>query len=191
MMHLKTNTTLKMNDCDIRLEKFSEIDFGTLISWVKVEKELIQFAGPIFSFPLTSVQLHNYLSDNNRYSFKIIHNNTNSTIGHCEVYKIDEQNCKLCRILIGDKKFRRKGYGTLLTKILTEWTFEHLHPDFIHLNVYDFNISAIKSYENSGFKITAINETAIKLNNEKWITYKMTINRKLFYEKIQQEKKNI
>jgi RimJ/RimL family protein N-acetyltransferase len=89
---------------DIKIENFSE---------------LIQFAGTIFSFPLTKEQLRNYLADSKRYTFKIIHNDTNTTIGHCEAYKMDEQNSRLCRILIGDKTFHGKGYGTILTKILT------------------------------------------------------------------------
>ncbi len=49
------------NNQNIRIEKFSETDFDTLLSWVKDEKELIQFAGPIFSFPLTKEQLIKHL----------------------------------------------------------------------------------------------------------------------------------
>ena len=178
------------NDQDIRLEKFSETDFDTLISWVKDEKELIQFAGPIFSFPLTKEQLHNYLADTKRHAFKIIHNDTNTTIGHCEAYKTDEQNSRLCRILIGDKNFRGKGYGTLLTRILTKWTFDNLQANFVDLNVYDFNTFAIKSYESVGFKITAINEMTTQVNNENWTSYKMTVYRENFFEKTRQKTTN-
>lgn len=174
----------------IRLEIFFETDFDRLISWVNDEKELIQFAGPIFSFPLTREQLYTYLADTKRHAFKIIHNDTNTTIGHCEVYKEDEQNSKLCRILIGDKNFRGKGYGKLLTTILTEWTFDNLHAHFVNLNVYDFNTSAIKSYESVGFKITAINETTTQVNNENWRSYKMTVDREQFQEKIRQKTTN-
>ena len=178
------------NDQDIRLEKFSETDFDTLISWVKDEKELIQFAGPIFSFPLTKEQLHNYLADTKRHAFKIIHNDTNTTIGHCEAYKTDKQNSRLCRILIGDKNFRGKGYGTLLTRILTKWTFDNLQANFVDLNVYDFNTFAIKSYESVGFKITAINEMTTQVNNENWTSYKMTVYRENFFEKTRQKTTN-
>lgn len=171
------------NNQDIRIEKFNDTDFDTLLSWVKDEKELIQFAGSIFNFPLTKEQLRTYLSDAKRYAFKIIHNHTNNTIGHCEAYKTDEQNSRLCRILIGEKNFRGKGYGTILTKLLTEWSFEHLNTNSIDLNVYDFNTSAIKSYENVGFKITAINEATTEVNNENWTSYKMTVTREEFYEK--------
>jgi RimJ/RimL family protein N-acetyltransferase len=179
-----------MKDCDIRLKKFSETDFDRLISWVKDEKELIQFAGLIFSFPLTKDQLRNYLLDTKRHVFKVIHNDTNTTIGHCEAYKTGEQNSRLCRILIGDKKFRGKGYGTILTKLLTEWSFDNLNVNFIDLNVYDFNNSAIKSYEGVGFKKTATNELTTQVGNENWTSYKMTVGREEFYEKSQQKTTN-
>lgn len=178
------------NNQDIRLENFSETDFDTLISWVKDEKELIQFAGPIFNFPLTKEQLRNYIADIKRHAFKIIHNDTNTTIGHCEAYKTDEQNSRLCRILIGDKSFRGKGYGTILTKLLTEWSFDNLQTNFVDLNVYDFNTSAIKSYENVGFKKIAINEGTIQVNNKNWTSYKMTVTRAEFYEKTRQNTTN-
>lgn len=178
------------NNQDIRLEKFSETDFDTLLSWVKEEKELIQFAGPIFSFPLTREQLRNYLTDTKRHAFKVIHNDTNTTIGHCEAYKTDKQNSKLCRILIGDKNFRGKGYGTILIKILTEWSFDNLNTNFVDLNVYDFNTSAIKSYENVGFKKIYTNQATTQVNNENWASYKMTVTREEFYEKIRQKTTN-
>lgn len=179
-----------MNDCEIKLENFSETDFETLISWVKDEKELMQFAGPIFSFPLTKEQLRSYIADTERYAFKIIHSATNTTIGHCEAYKTDDQNSRLGRILIGDKKFRGKGYGTLLTKLLTGWIFDNLQVSFVDLNVYDFNTSAIKSYENVGFKIVGINETTTLVSNENWTSYKMRVDRENFHEKIQQKTTN-
>ncbi|MBS1653131.1 MAG: GNAT family N-acetyltransferase [Bacteroidetes bacterium] len=178
------------NNQDIRLEKFSKTDFDTLLSWIKDEKELIQFAGPIFSFPLTKEQLSNYVADSKRNAFKIIHNDTNRVIGHCEAYKTDKQNSRLCRILIGDKNFRGKGYGTILAKLLTEWSFDNLHTNFVDLNVYDFNASAIKSYENVGFKKIAINEMTTQVNSENWTSYKMIVTREDFYEKTRQKTTN-
>ena len=183
-------TTKQMDNRDIRIENFSEADFDILISWIKDEKELIQFAGSIFRFPLTKEQLYNYLTDTKRHAFKIIHNDTNTTIGHCEAYKTNEQNSKLCRILIGDKNFRNKGYATLLTQLLTDWSFDNLGVHFIDLNVYDFNIYAIKSYENVGFKKMVINKASTQVNNENWTSYKMTVGREEFYEKLRQKTTN-
>lgn len=166
-----------MKNAAIRLEKFSEIDFDTLIHWIKDEKELIRFAGPIFRFPISTEQLHHYTKDPKRHIFKIIHSATNQTIGHAELYQEDDRHSRLCRILIGDKNYRGKGYGTVLTKMLTIWAFENLETYSISLNVYDFNTFAIKAYENVGFKISKINEQTITVDNEIWTSYKMTIEK--------------
>ena len=179
-----------MDNQDIRLEPFCETDFDTLISWVTNEKELVQFAGPVFTFPLTKEQLYHYLTDTKRYAFKVIHTDSNLVIGHCEVYMMNEQSSKLCRILIGDKSFRGKGYGTLLTQLLTEWTFDNMQVNFVDLNVYDFNTYAIRAYENAGFKKTAINEATTRVSNEHWTSYKMTVRREIFYERVRQKTTN-
>ncbi len=41
----------------IKLEPFEKEDFDQLISWTDSEKLLIQFAGPDYTFPLTTQQL--------------------------------------------------------------------------------------------------------------------------------------
>lgn len=45
----------------IELKPFTEEDFEVIKSWVGNAEELFQFAGPIFSFPLTDIQLRKYL----------------------------------------------------------------------------------------------------------------------------------
>ena len=70
----------------IRLEKFDSENYQDLISWINSEEELMQFAGPLFKFPLTSKQLDESLNDKNRIAFRIINNQTNLSIGHSEIY---------------------------------------------------------------------------------------------------------
>jgi len=45
----------------IKLEPFTSKDFLRLINWMDSERELVQFAGPIFSYPLTENQLTEYI----------------------------------------------------------------------------------------------------------------------------------
>lgn len=166
---------------EVRLEEFTEHDIDNLISWIHDEKELIQFAGPKAAYPLSKDQLYHDLNDPNRHIFKIIHHPTNSIIGHGEVYHSDAHAARLCRILIGDPTFRGRGYGTSLTKLLTDWSFEHLKVNLVELNVYDFNISAIKSYEKVGFKKTTVNEVMTSVGDENWSSFRMEISRDEFY----------
>ncbi|NLJ44837.1 MAG: GNAT family N-acetyltransferase [Bacteroidales bacterium] len=159
---------------EIFLCEFTHKDFENLISWVNNEKELIQFAGPIFSFPLTKEQLNDYLKDPNRYPFKIVLKNSNLAIGHCEVYKTSDDIVRLCRIIIGNKTYRGQGLGYDATLKLIKWCMDNLKPKTIDLNVYDFNTTAIKCYEKIGFKKTTdTKETTFK--GEVWTSIRMTL----------------
>ena len=46
----------------LKLEPFTTNDFSRLIGWIDTERELIQFAGDLFTYPLSENQLHAYLS---------------------------------------------------------------------------------------------------------------------------------
>lgn len=156
----------------IKLEKFTRDDFKNLISWIDNEKELVQFAGPIFTFPLTVEQLNDYLNDTHRYPFKIVLTDSNTTIGHCEAYQTDIDNVRLCRIIIGDKNYRGKGLGYAATAMLVNWCIDNLNIKTIDLNVYEFNSPAIKCYEKLGFQKT--NEKKItELKSETWVSIRM------------------
>lgn len=157
-----------MADKEIALEYFSSQDIDRLISWITCERDLIQFAGPVFQFPLTIKQLEDYLKDRNRTAFKIVHKSSGIVIGHCEAYEINKDTARLCRILIGDKSYRGKGLGFSATKELVEWCFNQLKVNFIDLNVYDFNIAAINCYRKLGFLET----TEIKMSEHKGETWK-------------------
>lgn len=157
----------------IRLEKFSESDFDLLISWIHSEEELIQFAGPIFSYPLTHSQLLTYLSDEKRNSFKVIDSKNGSVLGHAEIYYKDVHSAKLCRILIGEKSYRGKGLGTQLINLLVTMIQNNNQIDLIELNVYEHNFSAIRCYEKCGFKINPEVSNEIKVNGNVWKSINM------------------
>jgi RimJ/RimL family protein N-acetyltransferase len=160
----------------IKLEPFTKSDFTRLISWIDNLEELVQFAGPNFSFPLTTEQLEKYLSDENSFAFKIIETGSNKTIGHCEIYK-SESSAKLCRILIGEKIFRGRGLGAEIVNQLLEKSFMQFNYSLAELNVYDWNIGAIKCYEKSGFKINTDKTKIIIVDGKPWTSLNMIITK--------------
>lgn len=160
----------------IHLEKFSEPDFDRLISWIHSEEELIQFAGPVFSYPLTHSQLREYLTDEKRISFKVIDTNNDLVIGHAETYYSNIQSVKLCRILIGEKSFRGKGLGTKLINQLISMIQISNQIKLIELNVYQHNKSAIRCYEKCGFKINPEISKEIDVNGKVWKSVNMIYN---------------
>jgi hypothetical protein len=95
----------------IKLEKFTEIDFERLINWIETEEILFQFSGTIFKFPLTKEQLIEYSHSEKIIPFKIVNIETNEIIGHSEIYRTENNEVKLCRILIGDENQRGNGIG--------------------------------------------------------------------------------
>ncbi len=55
-------------------------------------------------------------------------------------------------IMIGEKKFWGKGYGTEATKLMLDYAFNRLNLERVELSVYEFNERAIKCYLKAGFK---------------------------------------
>lgn len=165
----------------IRLEKFTESDFETLISWIKSKEELNQFAGPIFSFPLTKKQLINYINMMDKQPFKIVLTETNKTIGHCEL-NYENGNRRLSRILIGEKSARGKGYCKIIISKMTELFFKNPAVKEIDLNVYDWNKGAIRCYENVGFKIVPKNFNQHEVNEKIWTSLNMKLDRNEWIE---------
>ncbi|QCE40359.1 GNAT family N-acetyltransferase [Psychroserpens sp. NJDZ02] len=136
------------------------------------ESELIQFAGQVFTFPIDQKQVELYLSDSNRTVFKI-ENENNETVGIAEISIPEENSAKLARILIGEKSMRGKGIGTVLINKLTEYAFNNLKKERIILNVYSWNIGAIKCYEKVGFSKTDKPIKYVKVGNVEWETIEM------------------
>jgi len=160
----------------IRLEKFSKDDYDDLISWVDSEEMLMQFGGPLFTFPLTSGQLDTLLNDRNTISFSVVSTESNRSIGHCEIM-ISPDSAKLGRILIGEKEQRGKGLGQQIVGLLLEYTFSILQQTKVELNVFDWNTSAIKCYEKVGFTINPGKKLERKIKDETWIAINMVIDR--------------
>ena len=55
-------------------------------------------------------------------------------------------------ILIGNKKYWNKGYGTEATKLICKYAFKELKLEVLELGVLIENKYAIKLYKNLGFK---------------------------------------
>lgn len=86
----------------IKLRPFKLEDWQYLNQWISNESDLIQFAGPIFSFPIDQKQIENYLSDSNRIIFRV-DTKSGQTIGIAEISIETYTIVKLARILIGEK----------------------------------------------------------------------------------------
>lgn len=158
----------------IQLKKFTEYDFDTLKSWIKNEKDLVQFSGKLFTFPLTNKQLEAYIKMTDKKPLKVILTKTNETIGHCEL-NFENGNTRLSRILIGNKNLRGKKIGEQIVFKMAELLFKDTTINEIDLKVFGWNKSAIKCYKNCGFEVSNISE--MKINGEIFKNLSMNLNR--------------
>lgn len=161
----------------IQLTAFTEKDFERLIEWVDSSELLITIAGPHFSFPLTAEQLRKYLLDEKSHSFNIVDTDENKVVGHAELINMDNNLFKIDKLIIGDKNQRGKGTGEKVMNLLVQHAFEKLHATTVELNVFDWNNSAIRCYEKTGFKINPAKSEMYKVGNKEWAVLNMLLSK--------------
>lgn len=160
----------------ISLEKFTEKDFDRFIGWINCEEELIQFAGPLFRYPLSSDQLYDYLNQKKKVPYRVKLNETQQIIGHCEL-NYENKTPRLSRILIGDKDLRNKGVGKNILHTMINIVFTTTEFDSIDLSVFNWNLNAINCYKKIGFVIRPELETSMIVNGQCWKAHNMILTR--------------
>ena len=168
----------------LKLQKFEKSDFDKLIGWLHDKRFLIQWAGPIFTWPLDEGQLDKYLKETKggkpkRYIFRAINLAENRIIGHIEIGPIDYENSIgiLSRVLIGEPKDRRSGYGMEMIKLAVGFGFNKISLSWINLAVFDFNEAAISCYKKVGFSEYELKEKTVKCGNECWDVIMMKLRK--------------
>ena len=159
----------------INLIPFTISDTKYLNCWIKNERDLIQFAGDIFTYPIDEKQIAYYLADNNRLVYQVI--DDDYPVGHAEIYHESDEQARLCRILVGDPNIRGKGTGQLIITRLLSIAFNLKGYKRVHLNVYDWNSVAIKCYQKCGFEINPEISSKIIVGDEVWNAINMTIDK--------------
>jgi RimJ/RimL family protein N-acetyltransferase len=163
----------------IRLRKFDKGDYDNLIKWIDSEEMLIQIAGRQMTFPVTREQLDVSQADPNRNAFSIIDTETDKSIGHCELYLM-ENSAKIDRVIIGDRSMKGKGICRQLMGLLLDHGFNVMNQELIELNVFSWNAPAIRCYEKAGLIKNLEKTMEFDTNGEKWIAFSMSIDRETY-----------
>ena len=167
----------------IHLEKFRREDFKQLMEWVNTEHLLINWAGSLFRFPLTEDSMEWYIEDSNdlekseAFIYKAVDTVTGHTVGHISLGGISKKNKagRISRVLIADSE-RGKGFCTKIINAVLKIGFEDLKLHRISLGVYDFNHSAIRCYEKSGFVKEGLMRDVLRYDEETyWSLWEMSI----------------
>lgn len=167
----------------IRLEYFERADFDQLISWIKDERLLTNWAGSLFRFPLTQESLEWYIEGTNNfphsdaYTYKAIDTEMGNVVGHISLGSISSKNkaARITRVLVGDPAARGKGYCKQMMEAALQIGFEDLKLHRISLGAYDFNTAALRCYQRSGFVHEGLQRDVLKFNDEWWSLVEMGI----------------
>lgn len=71
-------------------------------------------------------------------------------------------------IMIGDREYWNKGYGTDAMQILLRYAFDELNLYRVTLNTFEYNPRAIRSYEKAGFKFEGRVRKYLNRENRRW-----------------------
>lgn len=80
------------------------------------------------------------------------------------------------RILIMEETLRGKGIGKQIVALLLEFILENSKQRNVELNVFDFNIGAIKCYETIGFVINPDKKFVREMDDETWTALNMKLD---------------
>jgi diamine N-acetyltransferase len=73
-------------------------------------------------------------------------------IGSCGFFNLDPRiRCSEFGIMIGDKSYWDKGYGTEAVRLLMKHGFQTFNLNRIYLRVLETSLRAIRAYEKAGF----------------------------------------
>jgi RimJ/RimL family protein N-acetyltransferase len=168
----------------IYLQPFERSDFDLVMQWASDARLLMQWAGPIFEFPLDYRQLDAYLAATvgekpRRVAWKAVDGTRQGVVGHIEIDHIDYgRRCgALSRVLIGAPELRGRGLGRELVREAVRRGFVELDLTEINLSVFDFNSPAIRCYEANGFELFHAREGAVTIGDERWGALFMRLTR--------------
>lgn len=73
-------------------------------------------------------------------------------IGNCMYYNVDETNAEAeVGIMIGDRNYQDRGYGTDAMKVLVNYVFQQTDINRLYLKTLDWNIRAQACFMKCGF----------------------------------------
>jgi RimJ/RimL family protein N-acetyltransferase len=170
---------------NITFSDFNKDDFELLKQEIPDAKFLMQWAGPKYVFPITRDQVDSQINrfENGKrncylYSAWI----GRKLIGHVQFTIVDfpKRIANIGSVLIF-RDFRGKGLGKFLMQKTVEKGFDGLLMDELRLGVFDFNVQAIRCYQNIGFSEFSFEKAAREIEGEKWnlIRMKLTKNQYL------------
>jgi len=142
----------------VNVRSLNREDLLNIVKW-KSDPEIADLVrgGPIY----TSIELENKRFDRSLDGTDtlrlLVETKQKKAIGFISLGEIDKENKKAeLGMLIGEKDFWDRGYGTDALITLLDYLFTKLDFNRVGLEVFDYNHRAKKAYEKIGFKVEGI-----------------------------------
>lgn len=155
----------------VKLRAYKEEDIEKATVYIN-DEEVKKLMDSTIPFPMTKWQEEEWIRSRKAntdftYDFAIEDLKTGKYIGGCSINECDVKN-RTCvvGIMIGDKEYWGKGYGSDALKVLIKFIFEEVNMNKIKLNVFSFNNRAIACYKKVGFKEEGILKKEIYRNGK-------------------------
>lgn len=150
---------------NIYIRPLEEQDAFVSVNW-RNNPEIWKFTGPkpdnIVTIDMELSWIKKVIHSTNEWRFAICLVENNKYIGNVQLTNIVETEAQF-HIFIGESDFWNLGIGTKATKLILEYGFNTLNLSSIYLLVNKNNKSAIKTYQNNGFKIIDSEKDFIKM----------------------------
>lgn len=134
----------------LRFEKFTEEHIPYYYAW-RNDPEVAIFDQSSFLRPMSFTEVESWSQIMvEGLTFMVFEDDV--PIGTCAFMNHDARNRHAeLAIVIGNKDYWSKGYGTEIMRQLLEWGFEGLNLNRVYLHVFGFNQRAINLYKKMGF----------------------------------------
>ena len=142
---------LKLSGTRIGLYTVDEFDINLLMKWVS-DLEIARFVGT--SPSLTWKQEEDWRkesADSNIIDFLVKELISDKAIGKCSIEKHGRDRYEL-GVLIGERDYWDKGYGTELVSLMLKFCFDYLNAHSVYLWLSDKNVRARRVYDKCGFR---------------------------------------
>jgi RimJ/RimL family protein N-acetyltransferase len=126
------------------------------------DKELKKFLVTNVPFPMSLWEEEAWIKSqssnkNGEFNFAIEDLKSKKYIGGCGIQTVNWlARVAIVGIMIGDKEYWGKGYGTDAMKVLIKFIFEDMNINKIRLSTFSFNERAIRCYKKCGFKVEGV-----------------------------------
>lgn len=140
----------------VKLRAYKEEDVERATQFIN-DEEVKKFLDSNIPFPMSKIQEEEWIKSRKAgesftYDFAIEDLESGKYIGGCSINECStkNRNCVI-GIMIGDKEYWGKGYGSDALKVLIKFIFEEVNMKKIKLGVFSFNKRAIACYKKIGF----------------------------------------